>query len=109
MSFGWWWIIVGSFLVGWCLLLSPIKVLLCLPFLAIGIRYLCELGYLSLAPSRIAVVLLIIPSLALRSLRALLDPTLPLKTSVSPKTILILDAMCMLSLLVILIEWKQQV
>ena len=72
MSLSWSWILVGS-----CLLLSPIKLILILPFLTIGIRYLCEVGYLSLPRSRIALayVLLMMPSLALSTFRTLLDTT----------------------------------
>jgi len=106
MSLSWSWILVGS-----CLLLSPIKLILSLPFLTIGIRYLCEVGYLALPRSRIALayVLLMMPSLALSTFSTLLDTTLPLQTLVSQKTILMVDTVVVLSLVIILSEWEHQV
>ena len=97
--------------MGSCLLLSPIKLILSLPFLTIGIRYLCEVGYLALPRSRIALayVLLMMPSLALSTFSTLLDTTLPLQTLVSQKTILMVDTVVVLSLVIILSEWEHQV
>ena len=75
------------------------------------IRYLCKMDYVSLPPSRIALhyVLVLIPALALGGVRVLVGPVLTLETLVPWNRILMLETVSVLSLLIILCEWHQEV
>jgi hypothetical protein len=98
-------------LLGVCLLLCPLSIILKAPLFTIFIRCLSEFHVLPLSTSHIALlyVLVMAPPLVAGSLRAVLDPILTLESIVSWKKILVVEGMGLLSLIILLHDWRNDV